>query len=921
MSKLYKIIFILFIVVSCQKRDWDNPFDPDCPKEIFTPANFQSQQQGNIVKLSWSQPNTKISGFKIERKVGDLTWAEVASEGKGSTTWNDQQPTGGKLHEYRIFAFAGSNTSNQATTQITPLLKATLSTTAATNITSTSASVGGNISNDGGASITSRGVCWNTTGNPNTGNNKTSDGTGKGAFTSTLTDLSPNTTYYLKAFATNNQGTAYGNEISFTTLANLPTLTATVVSIFTASSAVCGGEVTNDGGAQVSERGVCYSTSQNPTTTNNKTAIGNGTGVFSTMITGLTANTTYYVRAYAINKQGTAYGSQESFKTHALALPTVLTTTPSGLTSSGAVLGGNVTSDGNATVTERGVCYSTSQNPTTANNKKIIGSGTGTFSTTVTGLTATTTYYVRAYAINSQGTAYGSQVSFTTSPVLSLATVTTASVSTFTSTTALLGGNVTSDGNAAVTERGVCYATTPNPTTANNKTTIGSGIGTFSTTVTGLTANTTYYVRAYAINSQGTAYGTQVSFTTSPVISLPTVTTSSVTTYTSTTALLGGNVTSDGNATVTESGVCYSTSQNPTTSNNKTIIGSGTGTFSTTVSGLKANTTYYVRAYAINSQGTAYGSQVSFTTTLMAPSATTLAATNPTASTATLNGTVNANGASTNVVFEYGETTSYGQTITAMQSPIIGTSTTNVSAEINGLKASTTYHFRVKAVNSGGTVFGADMSFSTGKLTVTDADGNVYNTVTIGTQVWMAENLKTTKYRNGDDVVNRKTASEWGNTNEGAYCSYNNDAGYFTTYGALYNWFAVIDNRGLCPAGWHVPTSAEWLTLVAYLNSEGLDGGALKESGTSHWYSTNSGVTNSTGFTALPGGRRYNPENAAFYQIGLTGYWWTSTPYIDPRNPYNDSYAHEWNMFATNNSISQSYFGKRDGFSVRCVRD
>jgi len=407
MSKLYKIIFILFIVVSCQKRDWDNPFDPDCPKEIFTPANFQSQQQGNIVKLSWSQPNTKISGFKIERKVGDLTWAEVASEGKGSTTWNDQQPTGGKLHEYRIFAFAGSNTSNQATTQITPLLKATLSTTAATNITSTSASVGGNISNDGGASITSRGVCWNTTGNPNTGNNKTSDGTGKGAFTSTLTDLSPNTTYYLKAFATNNQGTAYGNEISFTTLANLPTLTATVVSIFTASSAVCGGEVTNDGGAQVSERGVCYSTSQNPTTTNNKTAIGNGTGVFSTMITGLTANTTYYVRAYAINKQGTAYGSQESFKTHALALPTVLTTTPSGLTSSGAVLGGNVTSDGNATVTERGVCYSTSQNPTTANNKKIIGSGTGTVSNRVTGLTATTTYYVSAYAINNQGTTYG----------------------------------------------------------------------------------------------------------------------------------------------------------------------------------------------------------------------------------------------------------------------------------------------------------------------------------------------------------------------------------------------------------------------------------------------------------------------------------------------------------------------------------
>ena len=195
-------------------------------------------------------------------------------------------------------------------------------------------------------------------------------------------------------------------------------------------------------------------------------------------------------------------------------VPTVTTAAITQITETTAVAGGNVTSDGNATVTERGVVYSTKQNPTISDNKKLNGSGVGSFVCDLSNLQAGTTYYVRAYAINNKGTAYGDEVSFTTALPISLATVTTASITNITETTAKAGGTVTNDGNASVTERGVCIATVSNPTTSNTKITAGSGTGSFTCNLTGLQANTTYYVRAYAVNSKGTAYGEQVSFTT-----------------------------------------------------------------------------------------------------------------------------------------------------------------------------------------------------------------------------------------------------------------------------------------------------------------------------------------------------------------------------------------------------------------------
>ncbi|HOZ52963.1 MAG TPA: hypothetical protein PLU17_13950, partial [Chitinophagaceae bacterium] len=240
-------------------------------------------------------------------------------------------------------------------------------------------------------------------------------------------------------------------------------------------------------------------------------------------------------------------------------IPTVTTSSVSNTTQNTATCGGIVTNDGGAIITARGVCWSLYANPTTEDSKTNEGAGNGTFISDLTGLTPNTPYFVRAYATNSAGTAYGNQQDFTTLPTPNLPALTTNDVTDKTQTTAKCGGNVTSDGGAAVTARGVCWSTSANPTVANSKTIDGTGSGSFISNLTGLSANTPYYVRAYATNSSGTSYGNQQSFTTLQNASTPTLTTNGVTDIAQTTATCGGNVTSDGGAVVTARGVCWST--------------------------------------------------------------------------------------------------------------------------------------------------------------------------------------------------------------------------------------------------------------------------------------------------------------------------------------------------------------------------
>ena len=195
---------------------------------------------------------------------------------------------------------------------------------------------------------------------------------------------------------------------------------------------------------------------------------------------------------------------------------------------------------------------------------------------------------------------------------------------------------------------------------------------------------------------------------------------------------------------------------------------------------------------------------------------------------------------------------------------------------------------------------------------VRDYDGNIYGVVTIGTQIWMAENLKTTKYNDGTAIPLVTDNTEWLNLTTGAYCWYNNnEATYKNTYGALYIWYTV-NTGNLCPTGWHVPTDTEWTTLTDYLGGTSIAGGKLKETGTTHWTTPNTGATNETGFTALPGGNRTG--NGTFGQVGIYGFWWSPTE-------YNASSARTRSLRYSSSSVARDAYSKKTGFSVRCLRD
>ena len=396
----------------------------------------------------------------------------------------------------------------------------------------------------------------------------------------------------------------------------LPTVTTTAVSSITETTATSGGAVTNNGGANVTAWGVCWSTSPNPTTAGNYLQ-NNGSSVgFSSLLNGLTLGTTYYIRAYATNSAGTGYGEQLSFTTIIVVVPTVTTDAISAINTTSARGGGAVNNNGGGAVTAWGVCWSTSPNPTTANNylpsNFFQGNSNDWLNGLIDGLIPSTTYYVRAYATNSAGTGYGNQESFTTLAVV-LPTVTTTQISSIYTTYARAEGTLENNGGANVTAVGVCWSTSPNPTTTDSYLQMANYSGFFADWIVGLSQSTTYYIRAYATNSAGTAYGNELIFTTLTVV-VPTVTTTAISAITNTSAKSGGEVTNNGNANVTSWGVCWSTSPNPTLGNSFLQNNASSWGFISVISGLTPTTTYYVRAYATNSAGTAYGNELSFTT-------------------------------------------------------------------------------------------------------------------------------------------------------------------------------------------------------------------------------------------------------------------------------------------------------------------
>jgi YHS domain-containing protein len=322
----------------------------------------------------------------------------------------------------------------------------------------------------------------------------------------------------------------------------------------------------------------------------------------------------------------------------------------------------------------------------------------------------------------------------------------TTPVTNITTVTATSGGIIANDGGASITANGACWGTTDNPTISDSKTTDGVSTGQFVSNLAGLTAGTTYHVRSYATNSVGTSYGADMSFLT--LGQAPSGLTQTPTNITATGATLNGTVNpNDLSTTVTfEYGTTTSYGSTATASQSP-VTGNTIKNVSADISGLLSGTTYHFRVKTVNSIGTTYGDDKTFITIGQAPTAITQAACCLSSTGATLNGAVNANNLSTTVTFEYGTTTSYGQTVTAAQSPVIGNTNTSVSASITGLTSSTIYHFRIKSVNSVGTTYGSDMSFTTSgqpPLATTFAATNIKTTgVTLNGSV-DANNLSTT---------------------------------------------------------------------------------------------------------------------------------------------------------------------------------
>ena len=596
-------------------------------------------------------------------------------------------------------------------------------TTGAYSITTSTATSGGVINSDGGATVTARGIVWGTTTGPTIAlATKTTDGTGVGTFTSSITGLTAGVTYFVRAYATNSVSTKYGAEISFNSSKAIATLAATTtVSSIGATTATSGGNITYNGGATVTTSGVVWSTTSTPTIAlSTKTTNGAANGAYTSTITGLTPGTLYYVRSYATNSVGTSYGAQTSFTT--LNTPTITATaSATSITSSTATSGGTITSDGGASVTSRGVVYGTSSLSSTFSITS--GTGTGTYTSSLTGLTPATTYYVRSFATNSIGTVYGAETSFTTIAIAP--TLTTTAASSITKYAASAGGTITSNGGSVITASGICWSTTATPTISDSKTTDGTTSGTFTSSITGLTAGTTYYVRAYATNAIGTGYGAAQSFITlstssnNPVLA----TTTSATSISANSAILGGNVTDEGATQVSVRGLVYGITTGSSTYS--VTLGSGAGSFTSTITGLTQGATYYVRSFAKNVQGTSYGAETSFTTQTTPTVSATTTPSSLTTTSAIGGGTILNTGGATITTSGLVWGANANPEITLSTKTTDGAASGTFTSSITGLTQGTLYHVRAYATNYLGTSYGPGITFTTLTLPTVSATATI----------------------------------------------------------------------------------------------------------------------------------------------------------------------------------------------------
>lgn len=654
----------------------------------------------------------------------------------------------------------------------------------------------------------------------------------------------------------------------------LNTLPATEV---TTTSAKFNGKVTEAGYPSYTERGFVYAESSMPTlenTIHRLTAPVSDETDYSAIATGLTLGHTYYVRAYAINASGTAYSTNQVTVVPAYILPEVSTNdvTNRNMAAGTATFNGTINAIGDPAYTERGFAYGTNHNPSVDDQTKVVsGTGTGAFSANVSGLQIGTTYYIRAYARNSGGIAYGSEKSLNFESSAPSVTTQAATNINKNNGTATFNGNVTNAGDPAYNEKGFVYGFTHNPNVDDNtkKIVSGTGTGAYSSNVSELQVGHTYYIRAYAKNEgSNPAYGEEVTldFTATPAA----VTTSAPTNknIANGTATLNGNVTNAGDPTYTEKGFVYATTSNPNIEDNtkKIVAGSGTGAYSVSVDGLVMGETYYIRAYVINGGETHYGAEQTMDFSAVLPTVTIQNATNVDLQnkTATLNATIVSVGdpAYTERGFVYGTMTTptiYDATIATADGTVTGTYTKTIT----GLQ-DLTYYVRAYAKNNAG-----DVAYSSTTISFSIKPAKLcVGCGPSGSNLWVATN----------DVAGQLTWGPTGNNTNAR--SLSDGAANLATVKALdasLNNYPAIKACNDMGTGWYLPSKNELNSL--YENKDAI--GNFN--------------TNSTGTTSF------------------SLYYWSST---------EESSDYSWYQNFDNGSQYSDYNRnpKSRSFRVRCVR-
>ena len=930
-----------------------------------------------------------------------------------------------------------------------------VTTNAVSDILATSVTLNGEVAAESNTNVTERGFSWGMSPFVQSGEH-IAEGNGIGSFSTQLTELAPATNYNVWAYAINEWGTTYGQQQTFRTLDTLPVVTTDEPTDIAATTFTSGGEVLVMNSNSLIACGICWNTAGMPTVADSHTTQSGGLGNFASIATGLDCSTTYYVRAYATNSAGTAYGEEFSVTTLPSFTPEVAIVTADIYNGLNVVIIAEILTENCSAVTSRGICWNTSHNPTILDNYTLNGDGAGLFNDTLNNLEIATTYYVRAFATNDVGTAYSEEMVIITPD---FPTVNTASA-VYAATSASSGGIVISDGGAMVTARGVCYSTSANPTIADNHTSNGSGTGSFTSILAGLTPSTTYHVRAYATNSVGTAYGNEVIFTTRinddsyPCTNAPTLTdidgnvyntvrigrqcwmreSLRTTKYSDNTAILQSSDTSTiiaywdnpVNASPVDYGLRYnwkavmrdasSSSSNPSgvqgicpigwhvpsddewtqleayvSSQSQYVCGddiryivqalatSGWVVYgsdpclighATNATGFSARPDRVVPAYGgteawywsstkldsvhVCNRRLDYMSPILLNNSIIStyfctvrcildedpelPVVITTAVTDVNATSAISGGNVTSGA----------DITSKGVCWSASPNPTIsdphtndGIGTGRFTSGLTELEGNTTYYVRAYATNSLGTSYGNEVVFTTlivdgtpcpDAPTVTDRSGNTYNTVHIGSQCWMKENLRTTKYADGTSISQGSSTS----TTTGYWYYPDNDASNKTTYGLLYNWKAVMRNsssssanpsgvQGICPTGWHVPSDAEFTQLTDYVSSQsqyvcGSNNTYIAKAlaGTTGWSSSTGtccvGKTpyqnNSTGFRALPAGY----YSGSYSHFGNDAYFWGTTE-------SSSSNASTLNLSYNYPGVIRHNLPKTSGRSVRCLRD